>query len=182
MYKNVLSRFFCYNKKMELTYLSLCRGLQGGCECVCVHARSVVFDSVWPMDCSPRGSSGHEIFQPRIPEWTAISSSRRSSQPRYPTHVSCISYIGRGILRCTIAALLTPRIFNDQHGGCSVSICGRTEGRDRDIEEESPHIVCTLYSESVWVLIIGTTGNSMQLALKFNCTVFQGHIFTDGDF
>ena len=22
----------------------------------------------------------------------------------------------------------------------------------------------------------------MQLALKFNCTVFQGHIFTDGDF
>ena len=149
MYKNVLSRFFCYNKKMELTYLSLCRGLQGGCVCVCVHARSVVFDSVWPMDCSPRGSSGHEIFQPRIPEWTAISSSRRSSQPRYPTHVSCISYIGRGILRCTIAALLTPRIFNDQHGGCSVSICGRREGRDRDIEEESPHIVCTLYSESV---------------------------------
>ena len=30
-----------------------------------------------PMDCSPSGSSVHEILQPRILEWTAIFSSRR---------------------------------------------------------------------------------------------------------
>ena len=35
-----------------------------------------------PMDCSPPGSSVHGILQARILEWVAISSSRRSSQPR----------------------------------------------------------------------------------------------------
>ena len=35
-----------------------------------------------PLDCSPPGSSVHEIFQARILEWVTISSSRRSSQPR----------------------------------------------------------------------------------------------------
>ena len=35
-----------------------------------------------PMDCSPPGSSVHGIFQVRILEWVAISSSRGSSQPR----------------------------------------------------------------------------------------------------
>ena len=34
------------------------------------------------MDCSPPGSSVHEIFQARILEWVAISFSRGSSQPR----------------------------------------------------------------------------------------------------
>ena len=34
------------------------------------------------MDCSPPGSSVHEIFQTRILEWVAISFSRGSSQPR----------------------------------------------------------------------------------------------------
>ena len=32
-----------------------------------------------PMDCSPPGSSVHEIFQVRVLEWVAISSSRGSS-------------------------------------------------------------------------------------------------------
>ena len=35
-----------------------------------------------PMDGSPPGSSVHGIFQARILEWVAISSSRGSSQPR----------------------------------------------------------------------------------------------------
>ena len=35
-----------------------------------------------PMDCSPPGSSVHGMFQARILEWVAISSSRKSSQPR----------------------------------------------------------------------------------------------------
>ena len=35
-----------------------------------------------PMDCSPPGSSVHEIFQARILEWVASSFSRESSQTR----------------------------------------------------------------------------------------------------
>ena len=42
-------------------------------------------------DCSPQGTSVHGIFQARILEWAAISSSRRCSQPRGQTRVSCIS-------------------------------------------------------------------------------------------
>ena len=45
------------------------------------------------MDWSPPGSSVHGIFQARILEWVAISSCRRSSQPRDWTHISCVSWI-----------------------------------------------------------------------------------------
>ena len=51
-----------------------------------------------PMDCSLPGSSVHGISQARILEWVAISCSRRSSQHRDQTRVSCISCIGRQIL------------------------------------------------------------------------------------
>ena len=47
------------------------------------------------MDCSPSGSSVHEISQTRILKWVAISFSRGSSQPR---NRSCISSISRQIL------------------------------------------------------------------------------------
>ena len=40
------------------------------------------------MDCSSHGSSDNGIFQARILEWVAMPSSRGSSQPRDPTHVS----------------------------------------------------------------------------------------------
>ena len=43
-----------------------------------------------PMDCSLPGSSVRGIFQARILEWTAISFSGGSSQPRDQTRVSCI--------------------------------------------------------------------------------------------
>ena len=43
------------------------------------------------MDCSPPGSSVHEILQARILEWIAISFSRGSSQPRDRTEVSRIA-------------------------------------------------------------------------------------------
>ena len=43
------------------------------------------------MDCSPPGSSVRGIFQARILEWVAISSSRGSSQPKDQTHISCVS-------------------------------------------------------------------------------------------
>ena len=35
-----------------------------------------------PMDCSPPVSSIHDIFQARILEWVAVSSSRGSSRPQ----------------------------------------------------------------------------------------------------
>ena len=44
-----------------------------------------------PVDSSLPGSSVHGIFQARILVWVAISFSRRSSQPRDQTSVSCIS-------------------------------------------------------------------------------------------
>ena len=51
-----------------------------------------------PMDCSLPGSSVHEIFQARVLEWGAVSFSRRSSQPRDRTWVSCI--VGRCFTIC----------------------------------------------------------------------------------
>ena len=56
-----------------------------------------------PMDCSPLGFSVHGIFQARILEQVAVSSSRGSSQPRDGTNASCIVgnlCIGRWILYC----------------------------------------------------------------------------------
>ena len=38
---------------------------------VCV-SRSVMSDSLRPMNCSPPGSSAHEILQARILEWAAF--------------------------------------------------------------------------------------------------------------
>ena len=50
-----------------------------------------------PMDCSPQGSAVYGIFQTRILEWVAISSSRGSSWPRDLTCVSYISCVDRQI-------------------------------------------------------------------------------------
>ena len=44
-----------------------------------------------PMDCSPLGSSVHEILQARIVEWVAIPFSRGSSWPKDRIPVSCIA-------------------------------------------------------------------------------------------
>ena len=42
-------------------------------------------------DCSPLGSFVPGILQARLLEWTVVSSSRGSSQPRDRTHISCIA-------------------------------------------------------------------------------------------
>ena len=60
--------------------------------CCCLVTQSCFCN---PMDCSLTGSSIPGIFQVRILEWVAISSSRGSSQPRDQTYVS---YIARWIL------------------------------------------------------------------------------------
>ena len=51
-----------------------------GGECAAL-SRSVVSDSVTPIDCSPPGSSAHGILQVRILEWAAISFSRDLPNP-----------------------------------------------------------------------------------------------------
>ena len=78
--------------------------LGSGCNlmvCVCSVAQScpTVCD---PMDCILPGPSVHGIFQARIPEWVAISSSRGSFQPKDWTCVSWESCTGRRVLyHCT---------------------------------------------------------------------------------
>ena len=42
-------------------------------------SRSVMSDSLWPVDCSPPSSSIHGILQARILEWVAISFSKECS-------------------------------------------------------------------------------------------------------
>ena len=67
-----------------------------------------------PWTAALPGSSVHGIFQARILEWVAISSSRESSQLRDPTHICCISCIGRQVLyHCTTWEAL----------GCMVLMC-----------------------------------------------------------
>ena len=81
------------------------------CVCVCVWAcvpacsvARLYLTLCDPMDCSPPGSSIHEILQARIPEWVAISSSRGSSWPSDWTWVYCVSCTGRWILCCCTVA------------------------------------------------------------------------------
>ena len=63
----------------------LCVSLKSSQNCV------VLLNSCDCMDCSPSGSSVHEILQAGILEWVAIPFSRGSSRPRDQTHVSCIA-------------------------------------------------------------------------------------------
>ena len=69
------------------------------CISVCAHVCMLSCGHLFcdPMDCSPSGFSVHGIFQARILEWVAISSSRGSSQCRVWIHI-CVSWIDRRIL------------------------------------------------------------------------------------
>ena len=49
-----------------------------------------------PVDCSLPDSSVHGISQARMLEWVATSFSRGSSWPKDQTHISWVSFIGRG--------------------------------------------------------------------------------------
>ena len=70
------------------------------CVCVCVLVAQSCPTLCHPLDCSPPGFSAHGIFQTRIMEWVAISSSRESSRPRDETCVSCIArqFLYRGAM------------------------------------------------------------------------------------
>ena len=60
-------------------------------------SRSVVSNSLWPVDCSLPGFSGYGVFQARTLESGAISYSRGSSRPKDQNHISYIFCIGRQI-------------------------------------------------------------------------------------
>ena len=60
------------------------------CCCCCLVAKSCLM-LCNPMNCSPPGSSVHELSQARILELVVISFSRWSSQPRNQIHISWIA-------------------------------------------------------------------------------------------
>ena len=82
---------------------------------MCVLAAQLCPTLCDPMDCSPPGSSVHEIFQARILEWVAISFSRGSSQPRDQTRVSCTA----------------SRFFTDSYKGSPRSVGAQYATRDQ---------------------------------------------------
>ena len=76
----------------------LCSATLKSCVCTCATCPTLCD----PIGCSPPGSSVHGVFQARIPQWVAISSSRGSSQSWDQIQISCVSCIGRKILyHCT---------------------------------------------------------------------------------
>ena len=84
---------FLFHEKLNINVFELCHYYTTiPCVDSCLHS---VCDF---LDCSPQGSFIHGIFQARILEWFAISSSGGSSRPRDWTSISCVSCIGRWIL------------------------------------------------------------------------------------
>ena len=95
-----------------------------------------------PMDCSPPGSSVHEILQASILEWVAIPFSRGSSQPRGRTWVSCIA--GRFF---TVWAPREARVPITSLGDESRPVLEMELRRQRDRKTQSQPIL--VFSDSV---------------------------------
>ena len=93
-----MESYCLYPSEVCLFHSTLCFGDLCWCTCACVLSCWVESNSCGPMDWSPPASSVHGIFQARILEWVAISSSRGSSWPRDQTRVSYVPCIGRQIL------------------------------------------------------------------------------------
>ena len=92
-----------------------------------------------PMDCSPPGSSVHEILQERTPQWVAISFSRGSSWPRDRTWVSHI--VGRfyTLWATREAPLLFSVILTTYHTG---QFCGLIWSKN--LEQDLAHSECSM--------------------------------------
>ena len=88
-------RLFCFVLKLVFWFKQAPQSdTTSSCVGVCFAAQlCLILLTPW----SPPGSSVHGISQAKILEWVSISSSRRSSQPRDQTCISCASCIGRKI-------------------------------------------------------------------------------------
>ena len=89
-YSIIFKNFYWSRVAFNPVLLSVCV-----CVCVCVSVcvcwvAQLCLTLCNPMECSPPGSSVHKIFQARKLEWVAILPSRKSSQPRDQTRVSCV--------------------------------------------------------------------------------------------
>ena len=83
------------------THLHVCKCMSeyhSGPIGVCVCAQSLRHVQLFVTACSLPGSPVHATSQAGTLEWVAISSSRGSSRPRDPTHVSWVSCTGKWIL------------------------------------------------------------------------------------
>ena len=78
------------------------------------------FATLWTLASQALLTKG--ILQARILEWDAMPSSKRSSQPRDQSHISCVSCIGRQILYhwCHLGSPLDP-YGEDMKWSCSVA-------------------------------------------------------------
>ena len=86
-----VASFFPYSHDIFCDFY--CLTVNSSSSMVCMHACLVTklcLTLCHPMDCSPLGSSVHGVSQEKTLEWAAIFFSRRSSQPRDRTRVSCI--------------------------------------------------------------------------------------------
>ena len=77
----------CYRTVYRKWYARKFEGWKRHCSCELLSCLTLCD----PMDCSLPGSSVHGLLQARALEWVAISFSRRSSQPRDRTWVSCFA-------------------------------------------------------------------------------------------
>ena len=91
-----------------------------------------------PMDCSLPSSSVHEIFQVTILEWTAISFSRGSSQPRDRTRVSRI--VGRCFYLLSHQGSTIAKKGNAKESSnyCTISLISHTSKVQLKIFQASP--------------------------------------------
>ena len=70
----------CNNLERGMGWGAAREGQEGGDIGIHGYVCAQSFPTLWsPLDCSPPGSSVHEIFQARILEWVAISFYRGSS-------------------------------------------------------------------------------------------------------
>ena len=95
IYFSVNCYFICFAQFLiELSHQCV-RALLELLTSVCMLRRSVMSNTLQPMECNPPGFSVHSILQARLLERVAISFSRKSSQSRNGTSVS---WFGRQIL------------------------------------------------------------------------------------
>ena len=131
----------------------------------CMHAESCP-PLCHTMDCSLPGSSVQGILQARILEWVVMLSSRRYSQPKDSTHVSCIA--GRSFTQWT-----TWEVLRRLHSGANLIFEPRRRisqvglGAERGSDGSEAHV--RLWRELRWWRdMFSTSANSLAVFVQKN--------------